>query len=365
VALPGALPAAGATLFRQVGEAWEPIASQLDPADSKRLWWLAEKPGTGTGTYELRAVKTAFTDAVTTVRTEQDLTVKVGDKPVLTYRYAPMPPPEGVNARFTRSGFIHPLYSPGGEVLTAIHPKDHYHHLGLWNPWTSTEFAGQHVDFWNLGKGEGTVRFVRFESVTDGPVFGGFRAVLDHVALKTPGGETVVLRELCDVRVWHTDGSFLVDFGSTQTCVADQPLKLNAYRYGGFGFRGRTGWGDANSDYLTSEGKTRLNGHASRSRWCHVFGETPKGGAGVLFMSNPENREHPEPMRLWPKGANKGKDNVFFNFCPVQKKPWIMEPGKSYTLRYRFCLYDGKPAGTPAEPLWQAFAHPPVVKTTD
>jgi hypothetical protein len=321
---------------------------------------MAQKPEGAKDTYELRAGKTAFPNAVTTVRTDLDLTVKLGEKPVLTYRYAPMPPPKGVNARFTRSGFIHPLYSPGGEVLTAIHPKDHYHHLGLWNPWTSTEFAGQHVDFWNLGKGEGTVRFVRFASVTDGPVFGGYRAVLEHVALKTPGGETVVLQEVCDVRVWRTAGSFLVDFTSTQTCVADQPLKLNAYRYGGFGFRGRLGWGNDNSDYLTSEGKTRANGHGTRARWCHAYGATPKGGAGVLFMSNPGNREHPEPMRLWPKGANKGKDNVFFNFCPVQKKPWILEPGKSYTLRYRLCVYDGKPADVPTEPLWQAFAHPPA-----
>jgi hypothetical protein len=143
--------------------------------------------------------------------------------------------------------------------------------------------------------------------------------------------------------------------------VADQPLTLNAYRYGGCGFRGRTGWGDANSDYLTSEGKMRANGHASRARWCHAYGETPKGGAGVLFMSSPANREHPEPLRLWPTGSNKGKDNVFLNFCPVQKKPWTLEPGHGYTLRYRLCVYDGTPTDVPAEGLWRDFATPPHV----
>ena len=358
VELPAGLAKEAVSLWARQGDEWQAVPSQIDPANPRLLWWIATKAGI----YEVRAGKQPSPHAVEAKQTEEELRVVIGDEPVLSYRHAPMPPPEGVNARYTRSGFIHPLYSPGGEILTAIHPRDHYHHMGLWSPWTNTTFAGKHVDFWNLNSGEGTVRFVRFESVTSGPVFGGFRAIQEHVALKTPGGETVVLEEVLDVRVWNVGGpAFLVDYTSIQRCVADQPLTLNAYRYGGFGFRGRAGWHTSNSGYLTSEGKTRANGHSSRARWCHAYGETPNGGAGVLFMSHPENREHPEPMRLWPNGANGGQDNMFFNFCPVQKKPWVLEPGKSYTLRYRMCIYDGKPAGTPAEPIWRAFAQPPKV----
>ena len=350
------------TLYRLVDGERHPVACQQDPVLPQRFWWMAV-PGDVPGRvrYELQAGKQAFETAVTARADDEVLRVSVRGKPVLVYHHAPVPPPPGKSERYTRSGFIHPLYSPAGEELTTIHPPDHTHHLGLWHPWTSTEFEGRHVDFWNLAKGEGTVRFVAFETVSSGPVFGGFRAIHQHVALQSSKGEQVVLEEVWDVRVWNVPGpAFLVDMTSTQRCVADSPLLLQAYRYGGLGFRGRLGWGNANSDYLTSEGKTRVDGHGTRARWCHVYGETPAGGAGVLFMSYPENREHPEPMRLWPPDANHGKDNVFFNFCPVQKTPWTLEPGKSYVLKYRLQVYEGSPSKESAERQWQAFATPPV-----
>lgn len=358
LAVPGGLPEEGVTLWEWRGDGWLPIPSQPDPARLEKLWWLALG---GEGTYELRTGKTDFPATATATLGDGELVLALGEKPVLAYRHALLPPPPGANPRFTRSGFIHPLYSPGGETLTAIHPKDHVHHFGLWNPWTSTEFAGREVDFWNLGKGQGTVRFARFEAVFSGPVFAGFRAVHEHVALNQPGGEQVILEETQDVWVWNTgDARFLIDFTSRQRCVADQALTLKAYRYGGFVFRGRAGWHTDNSGYLTSAGKTRADGHGTRARWAHAYGDTPQGGAGVLFMSHPDNRAHPEPLRLWPNDANRGRDNVFLNFCPVQKEPWILESGVVHTLRYRLCVYGGKPADIPAEALWRAFAQPPA-----
>jgi len=44
-----------------------------------------------------------------------------------------------------------------------------------------------------------------------------------------------------------------------QRCATDLPLLLNAYRYGGLAFA-HGQWHNQNSDYLTSEGKTRANG---------------------------------------------------------------------------------------------------------
>ncbi|MFQ6928189.1 MAG: DUF6807 family protein [Parabacteroides merdae] len=54
---------------------------------------------------------------------------------------------------------------------------DHYHHFGLWYAWTKTTFEGNEIDFWNLHKKQGTVRFRNFEHVSDN----GFVATLDHV----------------------------------------------------------------------------------------------------------------------------------------------------------------------------------------
>jgi len=88
---------------------------------------------------------------------ETETTIYAGEKPVLSYVHAETLPPEGINPLYKRSAYIHPLCSPGGEILTRIQPPDHYHHYGIWNPWTKTRFDTMHVDFWNLGEGEGTL----------------------------------------------------------------------------------------------------------------------------------------------------------------------------------------------------------------
>ena len=338
-----------------------PVIAQLDYSEpTKRLCWILSGT-TESGAkrvYELVEGSSAFRTDVEVVKNDSFLQLQIGDSEVLRYNHAPVPPPEGASPLYTRSGFIHPLWSPAGEVLTWMHPKDHIHHMGLWMPWTHTKFEGREIDFWNLGKGQGTVRFAEFASTTSGPVFGGFCATQQHVDLSAPEGEKVALDEELDVRLWNADKSneyWLLDYVSKQKCASSSPLYLLKHRYSGLGFRATSQWTEANSNYLTSEGKTRKDGHATRARWCNVFGTTEKGPAGIVFMSHPQNYEHPEPMRIWPEG------HVFFNFCPVQKADWTLLPDKDYILKYRLCIYSGKINAEMAERFWQDFAHPPEV----
>jgi hypothetical protein len=337
-----------------------PIPTQLEPGNPPRLWWILSGT-TPAGTkriYELLQGPSVRTTGVEVIKNDSFLQLQIGDSKVLRYNYAVVPPPEGASPLYARSGFIHPLWSPAGEVLTCIHPKDHIHHMGLWMPWTKTEFEGREVDFWNLGKGQGTVRFVKFISTESGAVYGGFGAIQEHVDLRAPEGEKVALNEELDVRVWNLGepNCWLLDYTSKQRCASSSPLHLLEYRYGGFVFRATEQWNEGNSDYLTSEGKTRKDGHGTRARWCNTFGSTARGPAGIVFMSYPDNHEHPEPMRIWPDGP------VFFNFCPIQKADWILEPGKTYVLRYRLYVYSGEITPETAERFWQDFAHPPEVK---
>lgn len=283
------------------------------------------------------------------IRELESGSVNVPVKEAFVYHTEPLPPPEGAPDRYARSAFIHPLRAPNGEVLTRIHAPDHVHHMGLWHAWTKTEFRGRPVDFWNLGKGEGTVRhkellvdFARTEQKH-------LAAWLEHVAFI--GGEAVVvLNELLDVKA-HGDHAaawphYTLDYRMLQHCATDEPLELPPHRYGGFVFRGREDWDKTNSDYLTSEGKTRADGHATRARWCIVHGLTPSGEVSLLFMSHPENRDHPERMRLWDQGP------IFFNYCPVQETGWTLEPGEQYLLRYRVVVSDGRLTPHEAERLW-------------
>jgi hypothetical protein len=338
----------------------KPTPVQVNKAAKQLCWILSgETPAGETRTYELEEKRAKDANAVEIVKTDEYLDITVGGNKVLRYNQAIVPPPPGKSELYNKSGFIHPLWSPAGAVLTNIHPADHIHHMGLWMPWTHTVFEGRDTDFWNIGDGKGAVRFVKFAGTTEGPVFGGFRSVQEHVDLKAPGGEKVALNELWDVRVWNTGGAdkgfWIVDFTSTQECALSSPLELPAYRYGGFGFRATADWKDGVADYLTSEGKTRKDGHGTRAKWCIAYGPTPQGDAGIVFMSHPTNHEFPEPMRLWPSG------DIFFNWCPVQQNDWVLEPGNKYVFNYRMYVYKGKMTAESAERAWQDFGNPPKI----
>ncbi len=347
------------------------IPAQIEQGWTPRLHWIVAGtlPAGQTRTYELVAGAARAERVVKANQDDKVLEISVGDNKVMQYHHAMVPPPQNIGkipeerrALYNHNAFIHPLWSPKGNVLTDIHPPDHIHHLGIWMPWTHTTFEGKMVDFWNVGDGTGTVRFSKFLSTTTGAVYGGFQCEQDHVALKTSKGEQTILKEVWDVRVYNVGGPqkgyWLVDFQSTQRCVADQPLIQDEYRYGGFGYRATRQWKGANCENLTSEGKTRKDGHGTRARWCDNYGEIDGQWEGVTFFSHPKNFQHPEPMRLWPEPNN----HIFFNFCPSQAGAWEMKPGEDHVFRYRWYVHEGKPDVEQIERIWRDYAEPPQVK---
>lgn len=347
------------------------IPAQIEQGSTPKLHWIVSGtlPAGQTRTYELVPGVATAERVVKASQDDKVLEVSVGDTKVLQYHHAMVPPPENMGnvpesrrPLYYHNAFIHPLWSPKGNVLTDIHPPDHIHHLGIWMPWTHTKFEGKMVDFWNVGDGTGTVRFSKFLSETTGVVYGGFQSEQDHVALKTSKGEQTILKEVWDVRVYNVGGSeqgyWLIDFKSTQRCVADQPLIQDEYRYGGLGFRAARQWKGENAANLTSEGKTRIDGHGTRARWCDSAGSIDGQWEGVTFFSNPKNFQHPEPMRLWPNP----NDNIFFNFCPSLAGPWEMKPGEDHVFRYRIYVHEGKPDVEQIERIWRDYAEPPQVK---
>ena len=372
--VPFGLPNERPTLVEIKGDQRVLVSVQLEPGSPPRLWWIlsGQTPAGGKRVYELSR-------STTRVRRRPSMEVRKDDKVlvihqagtnVLAYNHAVVPPPplEQMGEKYKdnrelyyRSGFIHPLWSPTGSVLTNIHPGDHYHHIGIWMPWTKTKFEGKETDFWNLGAGQGTVRFNRLLSMTGGPIFAGFQVEHDHVALKTDAGEKTVLKEVWDVRVYNIGGPekgyWLWDFASAQRCVAESPLLLEKYRYGGFGFRGAAEWKGETAAYLTSEGKTRKDGHATRARWCDTAGVSDGKWKGVTFFSHPQNLRHPEPMRIWPGFEQE----VFFNWAPVQLDDFEMKPGEDHLFRYRQYVHEGKIDIERTEQLWNDYTHPPKV----
>jgi hypothetical protein len=356
-------------LFEVTGAGETFVPSQVEAGYNARVWFIPSPSEQLSRTFVLKyqGDETKVPPVALTIeKDEKDLMIKHDESPVLKYRYAETYPPEGVDPLFKRSGFVHPLWSPGGEVLTRIQPLDHYHHYGIWAPWTMTRVEGRKVDFWNLASGEGTVIFSKFLSEVSGTVYAGFQALQEHIDFGAKGFDQTAINEVLDIRVWNTGGNvWIIDYTSTMTTPLDDGILLEAYRYGGgIGFRAIEKWTKDNSTVLTSEGKTRLDADGSRARWCLVEGETDaaQGRSGILFLSHPANRMHPEPMRVWPIDANGGRGDLFFEFTPIRYEDWELKPFIKYALRYRMVVFDGEMEPEMAERYWYSFATQPKIE---
>jgi len=357
-------------LYRLDKDSRYPVACQIEAGRTARLWFIPDKQIEPNEKMIFELVfdgKAGRGDKITARIDDTAIVLAAGDKKILRYYYATYPAPAGKNPLYQRSGFIHPLYSPGQAVLTQIQPADHYHHYGIWSPWTKTVVQGREVDFWNLAKGQGTVRFAGLLGAVSGPVYGGLRARQEHVDFTAPGGHKVAINETLDVRAFacriENRPVWAIDFTSILHNATDELIELAQYRYGGgLGFRATENWNRGNCSVLTSEGKTRADASGSRARWCDIAGGDGKGGScGVVFLSNRANREHPEPVYVWPVDTIKDKGDMFFEFCPIRLTGWQLRPGQEYTFRYRMIVYDGKINPETAEALWKNYTYPPVV----
>lgn len=312
---------------------------------------------TGKRIFQLIAKKHSPTvGAMRAAKSNGSLIISAGNKKLLQYQFETLYPPAGVDSVFGRGAFIHPLWSPHGQVLTRIQPPDHYHHYGIWNPWTHILFEGDTVDLWNLNKKHGTVRFADFKSIQEGPVLSSYRALHEHVVFSKGENEKVILNEYQTVTVYQPeDDAYIVDIDIELSCATQSPVLLLQYRYAGLGWRTTEQWNNQNSTVLTSEGNTRKNADGSKARWCLVQGTVDGVNAGVLMMSSPDNYSHPEPLRIWPENQY-GRGDMFANFNPTKDRDWLLEPGKKYKLTYRLLVFNGNFDKGMSEAAWKNFS---------
>lgn len=276
-------------------------------------------------------------------------------KPLWRYQYATAYPPAGVDSAYQRSGFVHPVYTPHGQILTRIQPPDHYHHYGVWNPWTKLAFEGDTVDCWNLKERQGTVQHIGILSTKQGTDFAEYAVAHDHIQFKN-GQERVMLHEVQTTRVHPiANDQYWADITIDLRTATVSPVWIVQYRYAGLGWRTTADWDNQNSTVLTSEGRTRKNADGSTARWCVVQGQLGSDHGGIVMLSHPANYNHPEPLRIWPEDQYQRGD-LFAMFAPTKNKDWLLEPNKTYTLRYRFVVFNGKFDAAQAEAAWRTYA---------
>jgi len=298
------------------------------------------------------------TNGVVLKRVQNRLEISIRGHRVFSFVAEPgsLPSPD-IKPIFLRGGYIHPVYTPAGRIVTDDYPSDHYHHHGIWFAWTKTEFEGKHPDFWNVGAGTGRVDFEKVGRTWSGPVQAGFTSFQKYVAL-TAATPKIALNEEWEVRVYDLGADedyFVFDIVATQECASSSPLILEEYRYGGMGVRGHRDWKDkAKVKFLTSEGQTRDDGNATRARWCHIGGEVAGQLVGLAVLNHPSNFQAPTPLRIHP-------DDPYFNYAPSQLGQFRIEPGQKFFLRYRFVVADGPPDAKQLDRIWNDYAYPPRV----
>ncbi len=353
-----ALPELGQAHWKLTGPGDQAVAIQSD-GSGLATFIVGKLAAFKTAVYRLApAAKPTHENVVSLVERGGRLRISVGDRTVMHYQAEKSTlPRDDLEPIYRRGGYIHPVVTPDGTVITDDYPHNHKHHHGIWFPWTNTIFEGRKPDFWNMGKGTGTVEFTGLHGRWSGPVHVGFSSSHQFVDL-TAKSRKVALTETWRVQVYATGQAYhLFELESVQRCAGGSKIRFPQYRYGGLGFRGHGDWdGKENCFYLTANGESdRIKGHATRARWCHVGGRTGGKWGGISVLCHPDNFRFPQPMRIHPS-------EPFFNFAPSQVGDWEIKPGEEYVSSYRFVVTDGRADAELLERLWRDYAQPPRVE---
>ncbi len=336
------------------------VAGLLAACGSSSATWADEPAGGG----------------FTCVEDRDGVTLKYGGDPVLRYNKTVQPAPEGIDPVYERSGYIHPIWTPSGRVVTGDFAADHPHQHGLFFAFVKTTFDGREIDFWNQRAGTGRIAHEAVKSIEPSGERAGFVVTQLHQDITggatdaaNPDGVRDVLRETWTVRgheaVAGGSGHYVVDIESRLECVADSPLRVETYHYGGLAIRGaidlfrpRAGsafrdWTNRGSEdadrsppgidvmgheFLTSQGKRRHDGNHTRADWVDLSGVIEGEPAGIAIVGHPDNFRSPQPVRLNPA-------KPYFCFAPMVESGFEIAPGEPFVSRFRLVVHDG-----PAEP---------------
>ena len=336
------------------------IPVQVDRNGSEpRLVWIMRDPfkaGTVRRYRLTPATEPTKSNDVTVADDGERLLVKIGEKPVLAYNHATVPSPDPKHPYYARSGYIHPLYNPSGQIVTDDFNPDHAHQHGIMLAWRKMTFEGRSTDGWDQKAGLGKVEHEELEAFGGGPVFGFIKSRLSHVDLTAPDGPKTALDETWYVRIYAFDDAFLFDITSTQSCASAKPVSIDKIHYGGIMIRGHSDWHEQrNFDYLTDEGKSKTDGNQTRPRWVDLFGPIAGQTTGTLIMDHKSNFRFPQPVRLHPTMP-------YFCFTPASSDSFTIQPGKPYVSRYRFHVHDGALDASIANRLWQQYSNSPSVQ---
>lgn len=317
----------------------------------------------------------------------KSLLIKSDNRPVLQYNYGIIPENEGQTGIYDRSSYIHPVWTPAGNVITGDFSPEHIWQRGIFLAWQKAKFGEIETNFWELGKSTGrTLKDEIDPVVMEGPAF-------SEIAIYNKGtveGKTF-FKELCLITLYNLTGKdkyifdiifrqFPVDPDNPDTIPLElKTMELQKVYYGGMSFRGVSpGWlyydyiasnkgqpekfnagakwlNPGDSLYiLTSEGLSRKNGNGIPARWIDYTGPLGESWGGIVMFDRPSNQRYPTPLRIHP-------DMPYFCFAFTKEDSYMITSETPLTLKYRIVIHEGKPDKILNEQLAHDFTDPPKV----
>ena len=282
----------------------------------------------------------------------------ITNEPILQYRTGPGGLDlENVDEIYYRGGYLHPLFSPNGHVLTQQYTQQRQHQNGIWTGWYRTEWNGLNPNFWIQDEGTGEVQFYSIDKVSSGSIYAELQTT-HHFVEKITEDFTPVLSDQWRVRaysfpVFEEQDAHVIDLEVKQSNITENTFTLVQYIYGGVGFRGNDQWlGSNNMQLITSEGENREDAHMSRARWALLSGMLDGEMTNIAILAHPDNTRSPEPIFV-------NQEEPFFIFSPLQLDDLTIEPSQTFNAKYRYIIMDGEiPKKEVVEKLWMDYAHP-------
>lgn len=278
----------------------------------------------------------SFAGVMTVVETDSTITILNGESIVLVYNKVPTADAAKNDPAYTRSGYIHPIYTPTGKMVTDDFAPDHPHQHGLFFAWTKTSYEGRAPEFWNEKKEAGKIHYEETVELIEEEPRAGFVVRHRWEDLTAPGGPKPVLMETWEVRVSAQKRAYCIDLISTQEVIGESPLTIGKYHYGGMAFRGSRQWmGEEDSLMETSEGLGRTKGNHTRPTWVKMSGLIDGQPCGIVAGQNQQNFRFPQWVRLHPA-------KPYFVFAPMVEEAFTIEPGEKYVGKFNYLVFDGE-----------------------
>jgi hypothetical protein len=280
------------------------------------------------------------------------MVITEGGKPVLKYNYQLVCPSEGLlasaaegNRRYARarSDYIHPLYGPGGEVLTHDWSIDHPHHRGIYWAWPEVDWQGERGDLHALqrvwARPTGNVSF--HAQGTQAQIVAENRWIWED--------ETPIVREVTTIRAHQTDvHGRIVDLTfSFEALDEDVALaRRGTDSYGGLNLR------------LSPIKDMQLIHHADpesvvqRRAWSDSLGIRQGGTAsvGLAIFEKTTNPDYPGDWVQYPELP------WFQPAFPARGTRYMLRKGTPLVLQYRLWIREARETSeTQYTEQWQLY----------